>query len=145
MKSIAVLAAAAMSLAMSTLAAAQVQVSESWVRASVPGQMGTGAFMQLTSRQDAKLVKVVSPIAEIAEIHEMRLENEIMKMRPIEQVVLPAGKTVALKSGGFHVMLMGLKQQVRTGDQVPLTLTFEYEGGRKETISITAPAQLSKP
>ena len=104
---------------------AQVTVKDPWVRATVPAQKATGAFMQITSAQDARLVEARSPVAGVVEVHEMVMEKEVMKMRAIKGLDLPAGKTVELKPGGYHVMLMDLKQQLKAGDTVPLTLTFE--------------------
>jgi copper(I)-binding protein len=86
---------------------AQVTVKDPWVRATVPAQKATGAFMQITSAQDARLVEARSPVAGVVEVHEMVMEKEVMKMRAIKGLDLPAGKTVELKPGGYHVMLMG--------------------------------------
>ena len=118
-------------------AAAQVNVGEPWIRGTVPQQMATGAFMQLKSATDAKLVEVRSPVAGVVEIHEMKMENNVMRMRAVQSVALPAGRTVELKPGGYHVMLMDLKQQMKEGDVVPVTLVVET-GGRRETIEVKA-------
>src|SRR5262249_26714979 len=103
-------AVAALLLAISSFA--QVTVKEPWVRATVAAQKVTGAFMQLTSAKDMKLVGVRSPIAGRAEIHEMLTEQDVMKMRAVASIPLPAGKPVVLASGGFHVMLFDLRQEV---------------------------------
>ena len=114
-----VLAAA---LAAAPAVLAQVAVSDPWVRGTVAGQKATGAFMQLTAAQDARLVSASSPIAGIVEVHEMAMEKDVMKMRKLANgLALPAGKAVELKPGGFHVMLMDLKQQIKAGDAVPMT------------------------
>ena len=110
---------------LASLAHAQVTVSEAWVRATVAQQKATGAFMQLQSAQDAKLVSAQSPVAGVTEVHEMAMDNGVMKMRPIPFLALPAGKAVELKPGGYHVMLMDLKGQVKDGDMVPVTLVVE--------------------
>ena len=125
----------------STSAFAQVAVKDAWVRATVPQQTATGAFMQLTAPADSKLVEAKSPIAGIVEIHEMKMENNVMKMRAIDGLSLPAGKMVELKPGGYHVMLMDLKGQVKTGDAVPLTLVFEGKDKKRETVEIKASAK----
>ena len=122
----------------STASIAQVSVKDPWVRATVPQQMATGAFMQITSPADSRLVEVRSASAGTVEIHEMKLEDNVMKMRAVEGIVLPAGKTVELKPGGYHVMLMDLKAQVKTGDSVPLTLVFEGRDKKRETVEIKA-------
>jgi copper(I)-binding protein len=122
-------------------AQAQVTIDDAWVRATVPNQPATGAFMQLTSRTDAKLVAVESPVAKAGEVHEMAMQNDVMKMRQIEGLALPAGQRVELRPGGYHVMLMGLHQQVKDGDKVPLTLVFEGADGKRESVSIEAPVR----
>jgi len=125
----------------SLAASAQVTVSEPWVRATVPQQKATGAFMKLQSTQDAKLISAKSPAAGIVEVHEMALEGGVMKMRAVDVLALPMGKAVELKPGGYHVMLMDLKSQVKDGDAVPLTLTFETKDGKRQTLEVKAPAR----
>jgi copper(I)-binding protein len=120
---------------------AQVTVKDPWVRATVPQQMATGAFMQITSVQDARLVEVKSPLAGVVEVHEMKMEKDVMKMRAIKALDLPAGKSVELKSGGYHVMLMDLKQQMKEGDTVPLTLVIEGKDKKLSTVDVKAPVK----
>lgn len=128
-------------LTFSLPAAAQVVVRDAWVRATVPHQTATGAFMQITSPADAALVDVQSSAASIVEIHEMKLVNNVMKMRAVEQVALPAGKMVELKPGGYHVMMMDLKAQVKAGDTIPLTLVFEGKDKKRFTLEVKASAK----
>jgi len=131
-----------LSLTLATFAAsAQVTVSEPWVRATVPQQKATGAFMKLQAAQDAKLISAKSPAAGIVEVHEMAMEGGVMKMRAVDGLALPMGKAVELKPGGYHVMLMDLKSQVKDGDAVPLTLTFETKDGKRQTLEVKAPAR----
>jgi copper(I)-binding protein len=99
-----------------TTASAEVVVSQPWVRATVPQQMATGAFMQLKSSQDSRLVAVATSAADRAEIHEMKMENQVMRMREIDGLPLPQGQEVALKPGGMHIMLMGLKKPLTEGE-----------------------------
>ena len=127
--------------AVSAPATAQIAVKEAWVRATVPQQKATGAFMQITAPADSKLVEVKSPVAGMVEIHEMKMENNVMKMRAVTGVDLPAGKAVDLKPGGYHVMLMDLKGQVKEGDTVPLTLVFEGKDKKRETVEVKAAAK----
>jgi copper(I)-binding protein len=115
-----------------------VDVSDAWVRATVPGQLAAGAFMKITSRANARLVGASSPVAKIAEVHEMKLEAGVMKMRAADRLELPAGKAVTLAPGGYHVMLMGLAQPLREGDAVPITLTIEDAGGARRDVRVTA-------
>ena len=121
-----------------TSALAQVTVKDPWVRATVPQQTATGAFMQLSSPADAKLVSASSPVAGVTELHEMKMEKEIMKMRPVKSIAIPAGKGAELKPGGYHVMLMNLKQQMKEGDTVPITLVVEGKDGKHETVEVKA-------
>ena len=127
--------------ACSASALAQVTVKEPWVRATVAKQTATGAFMRITAATDTKLVDVKSSAAGIAEIHEMKMENNVMKMRAVEEVALPAGKMVELKAGGYHVMLMDLKAQVKMGDTIPLTLVFEGKDKKRETMELKVPVR----
>lgn len=119
-------------------ASAQVTVTNAWVRATVAQQKATGAFMQLTAAKDTRLVGVSTPLTAMAELHEMAMDNNVMKMRQITALELPAGKAVELKPGGHHLMLMDLKQQVKAGDSVPLTLVFEDKAGKRETLELKA-------
>ncbi|MCE5976782.1 copper chaperone PCu(A)C [Pseudomonas sp. JR33AA] len=119
-------------------ALAQTTVSDAWVRASVPHQQSTGAFMVLTASGDSKLVGVASPVAETVQVHEMTMNGDVMGMREVKAVELPAGKAVTLDPNGLHVMLMGLHNQVKEGDKVPLTLTIEDANGAKETLDVQA-------
>ena len=128
-------------LAFSTAAAAQVTVSDPWVRGTVAQMSATGAFMQLQSQSDARLVAASSPIAATVEIHEMRMEGDVMRMRAVAAVDLPAGSTVSLKPGGYHVMLMGLKRALVAGENVPLTLTLEDRDGKRSTLDVQAPVR----
>jgi copper(I)-binding protein len=121
------------------LAHAQVEVKDAWVRGMVPTQNVTGAFMRITSKGDAKLVAVKSPAAGMAELHLSSMEGGVMRMRPVEGIPLPAGKAVELKPGGYHVMLMHVKQPLKEGDRVPLTLEVETAGGKRESVTVDVP------
>jgi copper(I)-binding protein len=120
---------------------AGISVSDAWVRATVPQQKVTGAFMQLTSTNDARLVDVSSTIAGSAELHQMSMTDNVMKMRQIDALDLPAGKAVALTPGGYHVMLFDLKAPVKAGDKIPLLLTVEGRDKERKTIAIIAVAR----
>jgi hypothetical protein len=120
---------------------AQVTVKDPWVRATVPQQKATGAFMHLRSPRDARLVEARSPVAGVVELHEMAMEKEVMKMRAVPGIDIAAGKGAELKPGGYHVMLMELKGQVKEGDMVPITLVVEYKDKKRQTIEIQAPAR----
>ena len=132
-----ILSAAA--LLLSAAAHAQVTVKDPWVRATVPAAKASGAFMLLQSAQDARLVEVRSPVAGMVEIHQMSMDNGMMKMSAVDGIDLPAGKPVPLASGGYHVMLMQLKQQMKEGDTVPLTLVVQKKDKKLETVEVKAP------
>jgi copper(I)-binding protein len=133
--------AAALTAVCAGPAAAQVSVKDPWVRATVPQQKATGAFMQIESKADTRLVEASSPAAGVVEIHEMKMENNVMKMRAVKGVDLPAGKAVEFKPGGYHVMLMDLKQQAKEGETFPLTLVFEGKDKKRETVEVKAPVK----
>ena len=135
------LLAAAAIAALPFAAQAQVTVKDAWVRATVPQQQATGAFMQLNAARDTRLVAASSPLTAAVEVHEMAMQDNVMRMRQVPGVDLPAGKPVDLKPGGYHVMLMNLKQQVKTGDTVPITLVFEGKDGKRESVDIQAPVR----
>lgn len=117
---------------------AQVDVSGAWVRATVLGQMGTGAFMTLRAATDTRLVGAASAVAGVVEIHEMTMEGNVMRMRAIPALDLPAGRNVELKPGGFHVMLMDLKRPLKDGEKIAVDLQLETVDKRR----VTQPVQV---
>lgn len=121
----------------SSAALAQVAVSDAWIRATVPQQKSAGAFMRVRSSAPAKLVAVRTPAAANAEIHEMQMQGQTMRMHAVESLALPAGQDVELRPGGYHVMLFGLKQQLKEGDSVPLTLVVEGAGNKRQEVQVT--------
>lgn len=135
-------------LAFTSWAQAQnVEVQNAWARATVQGQKASGAFMTLTAQTPGRLVSVSSPVAGVAEVHEMKMEGDVMKMRALANgLELPAGKPVELKPGGYHVMLMDLKLPLQKDTTIPVTLVFKDAKGvetKKELklpVSQTAPA-----
>ncbi|MEP6657878.1 MAG: copper chaperone PCu(A)C [Betaproteobacteria bacterium] len=119
-------------------ASAQVTVTDAWVRGTVAGQQATGAFMTLTATAPATLVRVDTPVAKVAAVHEMGMADGVMKMRAMPRLTLQPGKAVDLKPGGYHVMLMEIAQPLRAGETVPLTLVFEDASGKKSTVDVKA-------
>lgn len=135
-------------LAMTALAQAQspsVTVENAWARATVPGQKSTGAFMQLTAPQGASLIGASSPAAGVTEVHEMKMEGNVMRMRAVPVLDLPAGKTVELKPGGYHVMLLDLKAPLVKDSAVSITLTFKDAKGVESKLDFTVPVRASAP
>ena len=116
----------------------QIRVSDAWARASVPGQQVAAVYFDIVSAVDAKLVAVDTGIAQVAEFHQMTVDDGTMRMRAVPTVHLPAGKTVSLKPGGFHVMLFDLERPLRAGERIPLELSVEDVNGRKTKLKIEA-------
>jgi copper(I)-binding protein len=117
---------------------ADVIIKDAWVRGTTPAQKATGAFMELTSSDAAALLSASSPVAGVVELHTMKMENNMMTMRAIPKLDLPAGKGVKLAPGGNHIMLMDLKQQMKKGDVVPITLKVEGKDKQVQIIEIKA-------
>lgn len=127
----------ALTLSMATAHAQEVSVKDAWIRGTVQGQSATGAFMELTGKSNARLVGVASAAAKTVEVHNMKVENGVMKMFPVDSIDLPAGKPVKLAPGGYHVMLMNLQKPLNAGDRVPLQLTFELANKKRETVDLS--------
>jgi periplasmic copper chaperone A len=120
--------------------AADVKIEGAWVRVAVEGQKGTGGFMKLTSPAPMKLVAVSSPVAAVGEVHEMKMQGDVMRMAELKGgLELPAGKAVELKPGGFHIMLLDLKQPLKADSQIPVTLTFANAKGEQSKVEIKVP------
>ncbi len=141
MKMTMILIAAITATVIAVNAQAEVTVKDAWVRATVPQQKATGAFLQIQSSTDARLVEVQTSVAGMAEIHEMKMENNVMRMRELAHLDLPAGKLVELKPGSFHLMLMELKAQIKPGDVIALTLIVENKDKKREVIEVKAKAR----
>ncbi len=133
--------ALAAALCVAASASAQVQVSDAWVRATVPQQQASGAFMTLRSPGAVRLVEVRTPSAARVELHQMAMQGQMMAMRQVDDIALPANTPVALASGGYHVMLMELKRQLKAGDTVELSLVFEGKDKHRETVLVKAPVK----
>ena len=113
-----------------------VEVKDAWIRGTVGGQKATGAFMSLTSHAPARLVAASSPAAGVVEIHSMKMDGGVMRMSAVDGIELPANRTVKLAPGAYHVMLLDLKRTLKAGERVPLRLTFEIAGKKRETVEI---------
>ena len=126
-------------------ALAQVKVEGGWARATVQGQKATGAFMKLTALQATRLVAVSTPVAGVAEIHEMKMEGTVMKMRALPALDLPANQVVELKPGSYHLMLMDLKAPLMKDGSVALTLTFKDAKGVETRQQVSVPVTTGMP
>lgn len=140
------MAGVGVSLPMQAFAAgksALVKVEDAWIRPAVEGQMATGGFMSLTATKKLTLVGFVSPVARSSELHEMAMDGDVMRMRAVPSIELPAGKAVSLQigPGHQHLMLMDLKQALKAGDEVRLTLKLRMPDGKALTQTIMVPVK----
>ncbi len=117
--------------------AQSVAVKDAWIRGTVPAQKSTGAFMEITAKNNVRLISVESKVANAVEIHNMTMQNGVMKMFPVDGVDVPSGKTVKLAPGGYHVMFIGLKEQMKPGERVPLKLNFELADKKRESVELS--------
>jgi copper(I)-binding protein len=134
-----ILAAIAVSL-FAVSAVAQVKVEGAWARPTVAGQQGGGGFLTLTSPTADRLLGGSTPAAERFELHSMTMKGDVMEMRQVPAIELPAGRPVKLEPGGLHVMFIGLKQPLAAGSKLPVTLRFEKAGEVKVEFAIAARA-----
>ena len=113
-----------------------LEVSDAWARAT-PGNAETGAaYLTLKAANADRLTALSTPVADTAELHQMTMDDGVMRMRPLAGLDLPAGATLVLKPGGVHIMLAGLRQRLQAGQSFPLTLLFEKEGARAVTVVV---------
>ena len=120
---------------------AAVQASGAVCRPTPVGRQATGCYLTLTAAVDDRLVGVASPFAGRTEIHESRVESNMMMMRELKEgLPLPAGQAVELKPGGNHIMLLAVTEPLGTGDTVPLTLTFASGASVEITATVGQPA-----
>ena len=122
-----------------SVAFAQVTIDMPWARATAPKAMVGGAFMTITSIAADRVTRVESPVASTAELHQTVEEAGVMKMKPVPALVLEPGKSVTLKPGGYHVMLMGLKAPLKQGEHFPITLYFAKSPPVTVEVQIAAP------
>jgi copper(I)-binding protein len=103
-------------------------------------QDATGAYLTITSQEPIALVGVATPAAEIAEVHEMKMDGDIMRMRMAQRIQIKAGEPLELKPGGYHVMLMALTAPLEAGQEIELSLQFEKADGSKIEMPVKAVA-----
>lgn len=114
-----------------------VTVEHAWARATAPSQVVGGVFLTLTDTGAAdQLVGVTSPISDSIQLHETIEDNGVMKMRPVPALALEPGHSLELKPGSYHLMAMGLKQQLKQGDTFPITLTFAHAAPVTTTVTV---------
>lgn len=124
---------------------APVSAAHAWARATVQGQRSSAAYMTLAATEPLTLVGASSPAAGTVEVHEMKMDGDVMRMRALPAVELPAGKPVELKPGGLHVMLTELKAPLATNSTVPLTLSFRNARGQTSRLELQVPVAASPP
>ena len=128
-----------------TFAHAQLQVKDAWVRQVVQGQPGTGAFMTLQASESLTITAASSPLVGVAQLHSMSMEGNVMKMAPVDALPLAAGQSLTLKPGGYHVMLMDLKEGFSKQTSVPLTLIYKTASGKNSSMVLNVPVLASAP
>jgi periplasmic copper chaperone A len=123
-----------------------LQVENAWIRPTVAGQQGTGGFMTLKSKIGVTVTGVsVDAAIGAAELHEMAMVGDIMRMRAVEKLNVPAGKALELKPGGYHLMLVGLKSPLAKGSQVPVTFTYKDAKGVAGKVDVKIPVEIASP
>ncbi len=125
-------------------ATAKIKVDNAWVRATAPGQQVAGAFMDITAAADMTLVAAESPAAKVTELHTMAMDKGVMIMRQVPSIGLPKGKTISLKPGGLHVMLIDLNAQLKEGDKAPIGLTVRDADGKSSKLVVEAEVRRSE-
>ena len=128
-------------LALMAPARAELGVTAPWVRATVPAQKSTGAYMHVQSAGGARLVGVSSPVAATVELHQMDMKDGMMQMRQVDGIDLPAGKGINLASGSFHIMLVGLKRQLKPGEAIEMTLLVQGKDSKRDSVTVKVPVK----
>jgi len=141
------LVAVALALSWSSAAGAHdyklgtLEIAHPWARATPPSAPSGGGYLTITNKgpTEDRLVSVKSPAAGAVQVHEMKMEGNVMRMREVEGgLAIPPGATVALAPGGFHLMMMGLKVPLKEGEKVPVTLVFQKAGSIDIELAVTA-------
>jgi periplasmic copper chaperone A len=125
--------------------APKLTIAHAWARPTVPGQPTSGAYMTLTAGEPLVLVGASTPVAGMAEVHQMKMEGDVMRMGAVEGIALPAGQPVELKPGGYHIMLMHLNAPLKAGTNIPLTLTLKNASGAQVQVQASVPVSAQPP
>ncbi len=116
-----------------------VQIENAYTRATVPGQMAAGGFMKIENKGAAdQLISASSPVAGEVQLHEMAMDGNVMKMRQVKDIAVPAGGAVELKPGGLHLMFMNIKAPLAAGETVPVKLKFAKAGEVEVKMPVNA-------
>ena len=122
-----------------------VEVHDPWARATVPGQTSGAVYMELVARENLRLIAIRTAAAESAEVHQMKMEQGMMRMRALPYLDLPAGKPVQLEPGGYHIMLFDLKRSLVAGQTLKLELTLEDGAKRRHRMQVEAAVRDREP
>jgi copper(I)-binding protein len=120
-------------------------VSAAWARPSVPGQDIAAVYLTIKSAEGATLIGVRSGAAGVVQIHDMTMDGNVMRMRELDRLPLPAGQAVRLQPGGAHLMMLGLKEALKPGDRVRLSLSLLDRSGAKSVASVDVPVRAAPP
>jgi copper(I)-binding protein len=117
-----------------------VQIENAYTRSTVPGQMAAGGFMKIENQGSSadQLISASSPVAGEVQLHEMAMDGNVMKMRQVKDIAVPAGGSVELKPGGLHLMFMNIKAPLAAGETVPLKLKFAKAGEVEVKLPVNA-------
>jgi len=116
-----------------------IQIENAYTRATAPGQQVAGGFMKIENKGVAdQLVSVSSPVAGEVQLHEMAMEGNVMKMRQVKDISVPANGAVELKPGGLHLMFMNIKAPLTAGEMVPVKLKFAKAGEVEVKMPVNA-------
>ena len=119
-----------------------IAIGHPYARATVAGQPAGGGFLKLDNKgADDRLLSATADVSGAVELHSMSMDGDVMRMRQVDAISLPAGKTVELKPGGFHIMFIGLKAPLKEGDKFPLKLKFEKAGEVTVEVKVEAPGK----
>lgn len=119
--------------------AGEIRIDRAYARATAPGQPSGAVYLTLENKgkQSEKLLSAASPAAQSTEIHTMSMEGNVMKMREVAEIELKPEVKIIMKPGdGYHIMLIGLKQPLKAGDKLPLTLQFQKAGAVETTFHV---------
>ncbi len=116
-----------------------LEVMHAWTPATVPGQQVAAVYMQLRSPVGARLIGIESDVASPVQMHSMTAQNQVMRMREMSEVDLPAGKTIAFSPGVMHIMLTNLKHPLKTGESILLKLRLESANHHKQSVAVSVP------
>ena len=125
---------------------AAVAVTQAWARASTPSAQTGAMYVTATSSQPDRLTGASTPVAAMAELHRSEMRAGVMEMRPVpDGLPVTPSTPIHMAPGGYHIMLMGLKQPLRQGDRVPLTLTFQHAGPMTVQAVVAGPGASAPP